>query len=422
MSLYCIGDLHGRYDLFLMALEKINFNNKKDKIFILGDVIDVNYGAVKILRHIIQYPKSFELIQGNHEFQFIVNMEESYDVFMLDDGIKAKVKDVMDYYFDAYESIDDLIRTHIRKKDIQSIKEKPLIVKYLMPSKKREQLLDAIINLILYLDYDIKKFEEIIHVLRNTDGIFKTKQFVKELLETSSEEYVHIKEYLRSRKMELRFQHCKKKFLLIHVLFNSSRIWIKHIHNMKSKDTYVLYGHDPVAKIHRAISRDFDFNYREVFSYIDRYNNHYYDLDMTGNVVAILRLNDFEEFYVMKSKKESGKTSEVVPPVEPVNERKVGYKIVDSSFPVYASKKGFSFVTYKDFCMEYLVGVNKFKKIIYYKRVDYMDYIHKIAIEGWYDNQSIEEIISKVNEDYNTKKDSQEYINIEKVIRRMSYV
>jgi len=40
MSLYCIADLHGRYDLFLKALDKIKFDCEKDKMYILGDVID----------------------------------------------------------------------------------------------------------------------------------------------------------------------------------------------------------------------------------------------------------------------------------------------------------------------------------------------------------------------------------------------
>lgn len=415
MSLYCIGDLHGRYDLFIMALEKINFDNVKDKMYILGDVIDVNCGAIKILRYIMQYQNSFELILGNHEDHF-KDMEMSYDVFMLNDNIKQKVKDVMDNYFDAYDNIADLIIKIIKSKDISLIKSNSEIIKWLKPSKKRVLLLEAIIILIEYLDYDEDKFKQIMWVLSNTNCIFKTKQFVKELLELDSKEYVSLKKYIFSKSYEIKFTYFDKEFWLVHALPNYRRYCLQHIPDMQTKNQYVVFGHDPVVKIHREVSdKNFDFNYREIFSYIDRFNNHYYNLDMTSNAAAVLRIDDFEEFYVMKYKKEP--ENQVKPPIEPVNERKVGYKIVDSDLPVYTSKKGFSFVTYKDYCMEYLIGVNKFKKKIYYKRISYM-YANKIEIvEDWYDNQSIEVIIEKVKEDDNSKKDTDEIISMEKYVR-----
>ncbi|WP_214482938.1 metallophosphoesterase [Bacillus sp. SM2101] len=91
MSLYCIGDLHGRYDLFTMALDKINFDHGKDKMYILGDVLNRNYGAIKIIKYIMQYPNSFEFLIGNHELHFIEN-EKAYDAFMLDENIKQREK------------------------------------------------------------------------------------------------------------------------------------------------------------------------------------------------------------------------------------------------------------------------------------------------------------------------------------------
>src|SRR4051794_11376845 len=99
MSIYCIGDLHGRFDLFTMALDKVNFHINKDKMYILGDVIDHNYGAIKILKYIMQYPNSFELIMGNHEYHFI-EMSKQYDTVMFDEKLRILFKEVMDNYSD----------------------------------------------------------------------------------------------------------------------------------------------------------------------------------------------------------------------------------------------------------------------------------------------------------------------------------
>ena len=38
MSIYCIGDLHGRFDLFSMILEKIKFDHKKDTLYLSEEI------------------------------------------------------------------------------------------------------------------------------------------------------------------------------------------------------------------------------------------------------------------------------------------------------------------------------------------------------------------------------------------------
>ncbi len=39
MSIFCIGDLHGCYDEFQALLEKIDFDENRDEIYLTGDVI-----------------------------------------------------------------------------------------------------------------------------------------------------------------------------------------------------------------------------------------------------------------------------------------------------------------------------------------------------------------------------------------------
>jgi serine/threonine protein phosphatase 1 len=60
-----MSDIHGRYDEYLEMLLKINFSHK-DKLYILGDVIDRGQNPIKVLRHTM-YADNIVLLMGNHE-------------------------------------------------------------------------------------------------------------------------------------------------------------------------------------------------------------------------------------------------------------------------------------------------------------------------------------------------------------------
>ncbi len=62
---FVVGDIHGCYDEFMMALKKIGFNFEKDRIFSVGDIIDRGTNNVKSMT-LIDEPWFF-LILGNHE-------------------------------------------------------------------------------------------------------------------------------------------------------------------------------------------------------------------------------------------------------------------------------------------------------------------------------------------------------------------
>lgn len=65
MSTYVISDLHGQYKSFLDLLSLIKFSYK-DKLYILGDVIDRGPESLKIIDYIRRH-SNIELIRGNHE-------------------------------------------------------------------------------------------------------------------------------------------------------------------------------------------------------------------------------------------------------------------------------------------------------------------------------------------------------------------
>ena len=62
---YVISDIHGEYDLFEELLEKIGFCDR-DKLFVLGDMIDRGPNPMKVVRRLMLMPNAVCLV-GNHE-------------------------------------------------------------------------------------------------------------------------------------------------------------------------------------------------------------------------------------------------------------------------------------------------------------------------------------------------------------------
>lgn len=69
MSVYLCSDLHGNFKGFKKLLEKISFNEKCDKIYILGDIVDRGEEGIALLRFIMRLSQSgaASVIKGNHE-------------------------------------------------------------------------------------------------------------------------------------------------------------------------------------------------------------------------------------------------------------------------------------------------------------------------------------------------------------------
>lgn len=64
--IYIMADIHGRYDLYKAMLEKIEFN-RKDTIYVLGDVVDRGDDGIRILRDMMKRINVIPII-GNHEY------------------------------------------------------------------------------------------------------------------------------------------------------------------------------------------------------------------------------------------------------------------------------------------------------------------------------------------------------------------
>jgi len=71
MKSYAIGDVHGCYLEFLGLLHKIKFDPKKDKLYLLGDIIGRGKGSIDVLREIKKLGSSVTLILGNNDISFL---------------------------------------------------------------------------------------------------------------------------------------------------------------------------------------------------------------------------------------------------------------------------------------------------------------------------------------------------------------
>ncbi|MBQ3158548.1 MAG: serine/threonine protein phosphatase, partial [Clostridia bacterium] len=69
--LYLISDIHGDYELFIKLLKKINFS-EKDKMIVLGDMLDKGEKSIKLLEFLFgEHRNNFECIMGNHEHDLL---------------------------------------------------------------------------------------------------------------------------------------------------------------------------------------------------------------------------------------------------------------------------------------------------------------------------------------------------------------
>ncbi|MBQ8947723.1 MAG: fructose-bisphosphatase class III [Lachnospiraceae bacterium] len=73
MAVYAVSDLHGRLDVFMRGLEKIEFGDA-DRLYVIGDAIDRGPDGIGILQYIRSHD-NMDLIIGNHEFMMLNSVD-----------------------------------------------------------------------------------------------------------------------------------------------------------------------------------------------------------------------------------------------------------------------------------------------------------------------------------------------------------
>jgi bis(5'-nucleosyl)-tetraphosphatase (symmetrical) len=67
MATYAIGDIQGCYHAFTALLERLKFDAKCDKLWLVGDIINRGSGSLEVLRWCYQHQNSLKIVLGNHD-------------------------------------------------------------------------------------------------------------------------------------------------------------------------------------------------------------------------------------------------------------------------------------------------------------------------------------------------------------------
>lgn len=91
MAIYAIGDVHGQYEALMRLLENLNYDEAKDELWFVGDIINRGPDSVKALRFVTSLQDKIKIVIGNHDFTLMVQANG------LDKGrIKKTTKEILD--------------------------------------------------------------------------------------------------------------------------------------------------------------------------------------------------------------------------------------------------------------------------------------------------------------------------------------
>jgi bis(5'-nucleosyl)-tetraphosphatase (symmetrical) len=71
MSTYAVGDIQGCFESLQCLLEKISFNSQKDRLWLVGDLINRGPGSLETLSLLYSLRDSVEFVLGNHDLHFL---------------------------------------------------------------------------------------------------------------------------------------------------------------------------------------------------------------------------------------------------------------------------------------------------------------------------------------------------------------
>lgn len=72
MATYVIGDVQGCFHAFQDLLSKVKFNEKRDKVWMVGDMVNRGSGSLEMLRWCVAHQAHVQVVLGNHDLHALV--------------------------------------------------------------------------------------------------------------------------------------------------------------------------------------------------------------------------------------------------------------------------------------------------------------------------------------------------------------
>ena len=71
MTHYAVGDIQGCYRELMDVLDQVAFNPKKDRLWVVGDMVSRGPDSHKVLRFLFEHRESVHAVLGNHDLHLI---------------------------------------------------------------------------------------------------------------------------------------------------------------------------------------------------------------------------------------------------------------------------------------------------------------------------------------------------------------
>lgn len=92
MADYAIGDLQGCYGPLLRLLEHIDFDEKRDRLWFVGDLVNRGPQSLEVLRFIKQLPLEPRISLGNHDLHLLIKLFTKHPRINPDDTLMPILK------------------------------------------------------------------------------------------------------------------------------------------------------------------------------------------------------------------------------------------------------------------------------------------------------------------------------------------